>query len=851
MNQRRHLAVVAGVSTLLASTAMSAVYQGSDYFLFVVDSPNWFLPIAAVIAAVVAGSVGARALHAPVWAQPFGGALALLLFVTVIFGAGFLGFIPTPGTFGTLGELISQAFREIAELSAPVPVHRGLLLLGVLGVGLVAIVVDFLAVSLRRASLAGLPLLALYAVPVSIDRDGMSWWTFALGAAGYLWLLVTDQIEHVQRWGRPFRAGNAADVFATTPLGTTGRWVGLFGIVIAAALPAVVPGLSLGNGPLGGIGDGFGGNGAGRSVQTIHPMTELKGRLTDRKEVEFLRLRTNDRQRFYLRLTTLDQFGPTGWTQRKLTALGDDRVSNGIRDDDDLGAGIPVRKQTSSVEITGMKSSPYLPLYARPTKVNVKGDWRWDDRADTVFSSRSTTNKLNYRFESSRVQYDPVKLAAATELDPSDAVVAEYTGTNGEAEPEAKGIADNLVKDKRTQYEKVMAINDFFAPSNGFRYTTETQPGTTGSDLADFLTNKRGYCEQYASAMAYLVRAVGIPARVAIGFGMGKQLNDYVSVSNKDAHAWVEVYFAGLGWVPFDPTPAGGAGRTGGLPWAQSANETENGNTPGGVATPTPSATPNAPAEEDLAPDTRDEFGEQGGTAAPKPVDVPLWLTVASGPLLSYLDGRVTNRVPVWAWWLLGVLAVLILCAVPGFWRRHVRRHRMAVVRAGHPLPAAHAAWDELIDTLADYGVPAEESETPRSTARRLAHSGLDDAELHAVELLAAEEERARYAPPATALASALAASTAGGSRADRGKVKAARQAHAIQRILAVQVVGRSVADRAGLRVRLRARLLPPSLVARTARSMTAWSEEISIGVRDIQSALRRKLIPQRFTTNP
>src|SRR4029450_3867931 len=111
-------------------------------------------------------------------------------------------------------------------------------------VGLIAILVDFLAVSLGRASLAGLPLLTLYAVPAAIDRDGVRVTTLILAPVGYLWLLAPDHIGRVQRWGRPFRDRNRDELFSSTPLGTTGRWVGLFGIAIALIVPLFAPGLT-------------------------------------------------------------------------------------------------------------------------------------------------------------------------------------------------------------------------------------------------------------------------------------------------------------------------------------------------------------------------------------------------------------------------------------------------------------------------------------------------------------------------------------------------------------------------------------------------------------------------------
>jgi len=849
MNQRRHLAVVAGAATVLASTALASVYESKGYFLFVLQSPNWFLYVAAVVAAVVGGAIGARALRAPVWAQPVAAALALLLYVTVVFGDGFLGFVPTPGSFDTLGNQIATAFREIAELSAPVPIRRGLLLLAVLGVGFVAIIVDFLAVTLRRASLAGLPLLALYAVPVSIDREGMRWWTFALGAIGYLWLLATDHIERVQRWGRPFRSGSQDEVWATTPLGSTGRWVGAFGIAIALFIPVLVPGLSATGWFAGGPGSGLG-NGSGRSVQTINPMTQLRGQLTDDEEREVFRLRTNDRDRFYVRTTTLDQFSAVGWTQRRLTALNQDRVGNGIPPEDDINAEIPSRKQSTRIEIKAFNRSSYLPIYANPTKIDVRGDWRWDDRADTVFSSRSSTDGLRYTFESVRIIYDRERLAAAPDLDPSESVVSEYTGINRGSEPEAQKIAENAIAGKQTQYEKVMAINDYFSTENDFRYTTETQAGTTGSDLMDFLSNKQGYCEQYASAMAYLVRAVGIPARVAVGFGRGTETRDYISVTNKDAHAWVEVYFSGFGWVPFDPTPPGGAGRTGGLPWAQTENNSGTGNTPGNnPANPEANPTPTGPNPNDLAEDPEADLAQNRTSGGPKQLSVPTWLIVAGGPVAAMVDGRQVPDVPVWLRWLLGIAATMLVCALPGFVRIRVRRHRMRLARSADPQVAAHAAWDELVDSLADLGLAAGDSETPRSTAARLARTGLDDAERHAIDLLARAEERARYAPPGLLAAGVPGAAGASRpSRADRGRADAARRAEVTQRIHAVHVVWHALADRATLNVKLRALLLPPSLLTRAALTLSRWSEETSIAVRDVQGALRRRLLPSRFT---
>ena len=70
---------------------------------------------------------------------------------------------------------------------------------------------------------------------------------------------------------------------------------------------------------------------------------------------------------------------------------------------------------------------------------------------------------------------------------------------------------------------------------------------------------KRGYCQHFAGAMALMLRFLGIPARVAAGFTSGKREDGGWTVTDHNAHAWVEVWFPGYGWLAFDPTPGRGA----------------------------------------------------------------------------------------------------------------------------------------------------------------------------------------------------------------------------------------------------------------------------------------------------
>ncbi|MCM3750269.1 transglutaminase family protein, partial [Paenibacillus pasadenensis] len=134
-----------------------------------------------------------------------------------------------------------------------------------------------------------------------------------------------------------------------------------------------------------------------------------------------------------------------------------------------------------------------------------------------------------------------------------------------------------------SRYEKAVAIRDFL--KSGYRYSlTDTRVPEAGEDLVDqfLFQQKTGYCVHFSSAMAVMLRAVDIPARWVKGFapGMAVDMNQapekaqqaltaglaaaadakLYQVGAADAHAWVEVYFPGAGWVPFDPTPGYAAG---------------------------------------------------------------------------------------------------------------------------------------------------------------------------------------------------------------------------------------------------------------------------------------------------
>lgn len=132
--------------------------------------------------------------------------------------------------------------------------------------------------------------------------------------------------------------------------------------------------------------------------------------------------------------------------------------------------------------------------------------------------------------------------------------------------------AARVTRAARTPYETVLALESWFRYRGGFRY--DEKPPRLASPLVGFVTRtKAGYCQQFAGAMAAMLRMLGVPARVAVGFTSGQKRADNTwVVTDHEAHAWVEAWFPGHGWIPFDPTP--GRGTFGGAySFASDSNE--------------------------------------------------------------------------------------------------------------------------------------------------------------------------------------------------------------------------------------------------------------------------------------
>ncbi|RMI29396.1 transglutaminase family protein, partial [Actinomadura harenae] len=662
------MTVMAGLATLAGSVGLYPLFLGGQW--------AWHA-LGAVIATAL-GAVAVRRLRIPAVFDPLGPAVALLLYCTLAFtpGRALLGIVPTPSSLHGLGDLLSEGLSTANRYAAPVPDERGVHLLVTLGVGMIATVVDLLAVRLRRAAPAGLPLLAMYSVPAAIREHGVNWIAFGLGAAGFLALLMADARESVGGWGRMVfsprwheEAPAERDAPDVSTLATTGRRIGVAAVAVAVLVPMAVPGVHP-RGMFGGKGTGGGGGDSARTVTTPDPMVSLSRQLTNPDDGVVLTYQSDDTDRpDYLRLYALDRFDGDRWTY-SVASRAQDRLTGGPLPPPPGLSVAATRTVNTRIKVNkDLRDLQFLPMPYAPTQVRIKGDWRVHAPSLMVYSLHDGVGGRTFSVTSRRV------LPSAADLQSGGGytsdMLTEFASLPKSVPDKVRQIAVQVTKGAHTPYDSAVKLQSWFTDTGGFRYDLTVGTPEHGSDLLDFLTvDKRGYCEQFAAAMAVMARTLGIPARVSVGYTSGKQVSPgQWEVRGRDAHAWPELYFDGAGWMRFEPTPAGATGQgTATEPSYSLAADGPgtNGDGPSGRQ-PLPSSSAGPGARPTSGAHFRNDLPGNGGQAT------PVRKKHKGGP--GYTP-----------WIAAGTLIVLLLAAAPAV-RALTRRRRWSAALEPPPGP--------------------------------------------------------------------------------------------------------------------------------------------------------------------
>jgi transglutaminase-like putative cysteine protease len=726
MSGRARLTVCAAAASMMAACAL----------LPLTDGGGWIFR--ALILVCLQSGIGAAARRVPL-ARPLTvlvQALVSLLVLTMMFAShqALGGILPGPSALRQLGQVVQDGMNDVSNFAIPAPVTPGIRLLLVGGVLLVALAVDAIAVTYNSAAPAGLPLLALYSIAAGLHDGGAAWLYFVVAGAGYLLLLLAEGRDRLSRWGRVFGAGPAqggwagggaaaAGGTATAPV-RAGRRIGAMALGIALIAPAALP--SLGSGLLDTSGHGTGsGGGGGGGRGAVNLVAALQDNLNqpDNREVLTYRTDSSDVPGMYLRIAALDKFDGKEWTASK-------------RDTEDIPPQLPrpvgmasdvkYTTVTTQVRVDHDYVQGALPMPFPALSVQVPGNWRFDPEGRMVIG-QDGQNTSDLRYSVTSMQADPTVAQLAAAPPATGRIAEQYTQVPDSLPPVVKQTALSVTKDATNDYERALDLQQYFT-SGLFVYNTQAKAGTGVDAIARFLQTKEGFCVHFAFTMAAMARTLHIPARVAIGFQSGTQeANGTFSVGLKDAHAWPELYFEGIGWTRFEPTPYRGSAPS----YTQTATATGGDNqrdvAPRG-ATTAPSAAPRA--TDTCTPENRG-ISDCGQAAAAA--------TGGSGG-----GGIGSGRLA-----LLTLLALLVLAvpATPLLWRSRVRARRLGGGRGGPHRPAL-SAWREVVDTGWDYGVLPDESETPRRAMARLVADGrLTGEAATAASTLARAVEQALYAP--------------------------------------------------------------------------------------------------------
>ncbi|MEU9316518.1 DUF3488 and transglutaminase-like domain-containing protein [Streptomyces sp. NPDC048295] len=761
MSGRGRLALCAFAATLMAAASM----------LPLVEPAGWILQAAFLLA--VQSGTGALVRRAPV-PRPLtvaAQALVTLVLLTVVFARqqAMAGLLPGPEAVQRLAHLLTSGAEDVGRYAAPAPVTDGIRLILIGGVLLIGLAVDALAVTFRSAAPAGLPLLALYSVAAGLSEGGADWLWFLLAAGGYLLLLLAEGRDRLSQWGRVFSGAAArspggpavgaalAGGRPTAPV-RTGRRIGALALGVSLVVPAALPGL--GGGLLTGTGGGGNGKGGGGTISAVNPLVSLQDNLNQPENRQVMSYRTNSGapQDFYLRILALDQFNGSEW-RPSTRRLRD--VPKRLPDPAGLGPDVAVTEVRTNISASGSYQQTYLPLPYPATEVRINGRWRYEPEGRTLVGDRGeTTRGAQYQVSSLVVEPTAEQLSAAP---PAPAALRhEYTRVPASLPKVVQETADRVTKGAANDYERAVKLQDYFASDGGFTYNTSVNSGTGSAAISRFLKDRQGFCVHFSFAMAAMARTLGIPARVAVGFTPGTGQSDgSVSVGLRDAHAWPELYFEGIGWTRFEPTPTRGSTPS----YTQQAVPTGDTDVPAPPEKGSSAAPSAAPSVPDSCPAQMRKQGECGSTAAPG----------ATAPTDS---GTPTGTVVG-----LALLAVVVLALplLPLFWRLRARRRRLDLSTgrtsptgrdadgtgpghgAGpgrvpvHAMSGTLAAWQEITDTAWDHGIEPDDSRTPRKAADRVVRLGqLGPDAAAAVHRVAGAVEQVLYAPeprPGTGLA--------------------------------------------------------------------------------------------------
>ncbi|KGX89285.1 peptidase [Pontibacillus halophilus JSM 076056 = DSM 19796] len=399
----------------------------------------------------------------------------------------------------------------------------------------------------------------------------------------------------------------------------------------------------------------------------------------------------------YWRIESKDEYTGKGWVRseegRSDEVIGD-AVNMGTFSDN-------VETESSQARIT-MSGNQNFDKLVYPYGVSGVQDitdnvrtFEVNDTTGVIQSNEGTVGAYNVTYDKPSFSIERLREAGSNY---PDEIIEKYTQLPSDLPQRVTDLSEEVTAEENSTYDKAVTVRDYFS-QNGFTYrTTDVPVPDQNEDYVDqfLFETQYGYCDNYSTAMVVMLRSIDIPARWVKGFTGGEATSDEVDwdgerynvyeVTSANAHSWVEVYFPGTGWVPFEPTQ--------GFSSSVEFNEEEE----------EEALNEETDTEEEVVEDEED----------------------IQAPLPEMEDEETTNNqrsnvsnsaTPSGWWWVIGGLAVAIGVAL------YLLRYRIRTIwikrklTKEHSLEAYEEAYLFLLKVLKKKGIGRDEHQTLREYA--------------------------------------------------------------------------------------------------------------------------------------
>lgn len=455
--------------------------------------------------------------------------------------------LPLNKTWTFMWQEVTTSWQLIGDAVPPLALRSGFGFVGLISVGIIAFLADSFAFRFAGRVESLIPSTIVFIVLSSVGVDRNRTLITALWIATAIISVAVLRLRH--------QLTRSSKLFGYRPGQTTILSAAyIASLAIVASLIALVVGPRL----PGATEEAWLSSHSGKAGPQLDPLVDVRGRLSNPSDEILFSVASEFPS--YWRMTSLPNFDGNKWTvpQELLNSAGGQLAStNSISE-----VGVAMTEVTQLVTIQSLAGS-FAPVAERPVQLrSATRSLFYEPESGTLLVSKDGL-KLNdnYQVVSTVVVPSADALRFALSSSPPD---AQYLQVPESLEiTELRKVVDEIVQGVSGNYEKLLALQSYFR--NNFTYSLDVPASTSTTATLDFLNRKSGYCEQFSSTFALFARLIGIPSRVAIGFTPGEENPIGTSnvrlfnVRSQHAHAWPEVWFDGIGWVLFEPTPGRGA----------------------------------------------------------------------------------------------------------------------------------------------------------------------------------------------------------------------------------------------------------------------------------------------------